>query len=165
GQEPAVLAVAAPVLQVLLLVGDVDVATENEFALGFQAHEVGIELVEEAELGLLALFPRGAAGKVAADDGHLACGCVEAQFHVAAFGVELGRAIAHDDVAGRVPRVHGHARIALLFGEMEIALEPRHFLESAGYIRRLGLDLLQANTIWAGLCDPGFYAFAGGRTD
>jgi hypothetical protein len=52
--------------------------------------QVRVQLLQKAELGLLALFARGAAGKVGADDGELARGRVKAQFQVAAFGVELG---------------------------------------------------------------------------
>ena len=97
----------------------------------FSAHQVRVEVVEEAELGLLPLLARGAAGKVAADDRELALRRVEAQFQVAAFGVELRAAEADDHVAGLVPGVNRHARIALLLGEVEVALEAGQLLEAA----------------------------------
>src|SRR5262249_43010716 len=57
GEEARVLAVAAPVLEVDLPVRDVPVAAEHELApAGLQLLQDGHELVEEAELRLLALL-------------------------------------------------------------------------------------------------------------
>jgi hypothetical protein len=44
-------------------VRDVHIGHQDELALGLQGHQVRVELVEEAELGLLAVLARGAAGK------------------------------------------------------------------------------------------------------
>jgi len=46
---------------------------------------------------------------------------------------------------------------------MKVALEPRNFLETAGHIGRLSLELLYTNTIWLGLCHPGLQPFGGCR--
>jgi hypothetical protein len=67
GQEAGVLQVAFPVLQVHLLVRDVDVADQDELALLLELLQVGVDLVEEAELGLLPLFTGGAAREIATD--------------------------------------------------------------------------------------------------
>ncbi|RYF53335.1 MAG: hypothetical protein EOO39_40920, partial [Cytophagaceae bacterium] len=47
-QEAAVLLVALPVAQVDLLVGDVDVGHQDEFALGAQLQQVGLHGLQEA---------------------------------------------------------------------------------------------------------------------
>ena len=75
---------------------NVDVAAQDEVALGLQAHEVRMHLCQEAELGLLAFFARGATGKVRADDRQPARRRVKAQLHISAFCIELGRSIAYD---------------------------------------------------------------------
>ena len=165
GQEAGVFLVALPVLQIDRLVRDVDVATQDEITLAFEGHQVRVELGQKAELGGLALFAGGAAGKVGADDGVLAGGRVKAQLHITAFGVKLGRVVADHHIAGFQARVDTHARIALFLGQVEVALEPGQVLKFLGQVGRLGLDLLHANTIEAGLRKPGFQAFAGGRTD
>ena len=56
GGETAVFLVAAPVLQIDLLVRDIEVAAQNEFALAFCTHQVGVELLQKAEFGQLAFF-------------------------------------------------------------------------------------------------------------
>ena len=165
GQEAAVLAVAAPVLQVLLLVGDVHVAAQHEVALAREPPQVRLEFVQEAELGLLPQLAGRAAGKITTDDGQFARGRVESQFQVAAFGVEFRRAVADDHVARQVPGVHGHPGIALLLRKVKIALQPRHLLEPTLHVAGLRLDLLQADAIGPGPGDPGFHALARGRTD
>jgi hypothetical protein len=164
GQEAAVLLVAAPVLQVDLLVRDVDVAAQHELALFLERQQVRKEALEKAELGQLPLFARAAARKVAADDRELALARrVEAQFEVAAFGVELGVAPADHDLAGRMLRVDGGAGVALLLGEMKVALQARHFLEAAFDVARLDPDLLHANTIRRKFGHPVGHAFGSGR--
>ena len=145
--------------------GDVDVTAQNELALCLGAHEVWVELLQKAELGFLPLFARGAAGKVRADDGQLARGCVKAQFDGAALGIELGRAIAGDDVAGFMARVDADTRISFFLGEMEMPLHSGKLLEARGDVGRLGLHLLHANTIRPRGFDPAFNALGGGRSD
>src|ERR1700756_241259 len=71
GQEAGVLLVALPVLEVDVLVRDVDVAHQDELALGLERHQVRVDQVEEAELGGLALLAGRAAREVAADDAQL----------------------------------------------------------------------------------------------
>src|SRR6218665_541920 len=94
GQESAVLLVTTPVFQIDGLVGNIDVAAQDEFAFSPEAHQMGMEPGQKTELGLLAQRPRGAAGKIGADDRQLARRRVETQFQIAALGIELGRAIA-----------------------------------------------------------------------
>jgi hypothetical protein len=50
GQEAAVLLVALPVLQVDLLVRDVDVADQDELALGLQLHQVRVDRARKRNL-------------------------------------------------------------------------------------------------------------------
>jgi orotate phosphoribosyltransferase len=61
--------------------------------------------------------------------------------------------------------VDGDARIAFFLREMEVSPQAGQLLETAFDIRPLGLDLLHANTIGAGLGDPCFDALAVGRTN
>ena len=56
GGEAAVFLVAAPVLQIDLLVRDIEVAAQNEFALTLGAHQVRMEVLQKAEFGQLAFF-------------------------------------------------------------------------------------------------------------
>src|SRR5574344_444028 len=100
GGEAAVFLVATPVFDVVLGVGDVDVAAQDEVALLLELHQVLVHGGQKAELGGLALFARGAAGKVAADDGQFALRAVKTRFDVAAFGIDLGVAKAVNDIAG-----------------------------------------------------------------
>ncbi len=94
---------------------------------------------------------------------NLRFGRVEAQFEVAALGVELGVAPAHHHLAGRVLGVDGGAGVAFLLGEVEMALEAGHFLEAAFDVARLDADLLHANTIRRKFGHPVGHAFGGGR--
>ena len=148
---------------------DIDVAAQHEVARLLQRRQVGVKLGQKAELGGLAFLTGRAAGEIAADDGQLgamlAAGPVKAQLHIAALGVELRRAIAHDHIAGFMLCVHRHAGIAFFLGKMEVALEPGNFLKFAADVGGLRLELLHANTIRHGLCNPVFKAFAGGGTD
>jgi hypothetical protein len=114
-----------PVLQVDLLVRDVDVAHQDELALGLQGGQVRVHLGQEAELGGLALLAARTAGEVAADDAELAPGGVEALLDPAALGVELGRAEADAQIAGLLVRVEADARIALLLRVVEVAVQSR----------------------------------------
>jgi hypothetical protein len=50
GRKPGGFLVAAPVLQVGLLVRDIDVAAEHEVALGLEVHQVAVHLGQKAEL-------------------------------------------------------------------------------------------------------------------
>ena len=165
GQKTTVLLVAAPVFEVDLLVRNVDVATQDEVALGFQAHEVGVEFGQKAEFGLLALFAGRAARKVRTDDRQLAGGRVKTQLDISAFCIELGRPIANDYIRRLVPRVDAHARIALFLGKVKVSLQVREALEPVGHVGRLSLHFLHANTIRPRGCHPAFHAFAGGRAD
>ena len=144
---------------------DVDVAAQDEIALALERHQVGVHLIQKAELGRLALLARTAAGEVGADEGMLTTGRVKAQLHIAALGIKLGGVEAHHHIAGLQAGVDAHAGVALFFGQMEVALQARDLFKFVGQVRRLGLDLLHANTIGSGLGKPGLQAFAGGGTD
>ena len=113
----------------------------------------------------LPLFTRGPAGEVTAQDGQLAGWRVKAQLQVAPFGIELRRTKTHHDVAGLPARVHPHARVTFFLRKMEMAGQSGKRLELARDVRRLGLDLLYANTIGPCLRKPGFEPFAGGGSD
>lgn len=165
GGEAAVLLVAAPVFQVFLAVGNVDVTAQHKLAFAFQAHQVGVHLGQKAELGGLAVFAGGAAGKVAADDGELAGGRIKARLHVSSFGIELFRVKACNHIAGLVAAVDAHARVAALLRKMEDAGHACQGVKLAGDIRSLGLDLLHANTIRAGRSDPVLHTLGSGRTN
>src|SRR5258706_13977002 len=86
GKEAGILLVAAPVLEVDRLVGDVPVAAENDLApSATELGEMWQEGLHEPELGRLAGGARGAGGQVDADDGGLAA----IGFEVTAPPVEL----------------------------------------------------------------------------
>jgi YccS/YhfK family integral membrane protein len=165
GQEAAVFLVATPVFQVDRLVRDVDVAAQDELALGLQPHQVRVHGRQEAKLGLLALLARAAAGEVGADQRQLARRAVKAQLDIAALGVELGVAKTHAHVAGGMPAVDADAGIALFLGMVEIPGQAGELLEAPLHIRRLGLELLHANTIRALLVQPGLHPLGGRRAD
>jgi orotate phosphoribosyltransferase len=152
-----------PVLQVDLLVGDVDVAAEDELAFALERIQVREEALEEAELGSLAFLAGRAAREVAADDRQLARRRVEAQFEVAAFGIELGVAPAHHHLARGVLGVNRSTGVALLLRKMEVALEACHLFEAAFDVAGLDLDLLHANTIRRQFGHPVGHALGGGR--
>ena len=120
GQKARVLLVAAPILQVNLLVRDVHVAAQDELPLLLQLGQMREELGQEAEFGLLPVLSRRAAGEVAADQRQLGARRVKAQFQVATLGVEFARAVTDDDVARFVPRVHSHARVTLLLRKLVV---------------------------------------------
>ena len=124
-----------------------------------------VDAFEKAELGLLAVFARAAAGEVDADDGLFGGRCVKADFDITPFVIKLGISKAHHHVTGRMAGVHRHARIALLLRKMEIAGQARQGIEFAFDVRGLRLDFLHTNTIGALFCEPGFEPFAGGGTD
>ena len=148
-----------------MLVRNVDVAAQDEIALGLQAHEVRMELGQEAELRQLAFFARRTAWKVGADDRELACRGVKAQLHVSSFAIKLCRSIANDYIGGLMPRVDAHSRIALFLGKVKVALQARHALEAVGHVRRLCLDFLHANTIRPRGDHPAFHALGRGRAN
>ena len=122
GQKAGVFAVAFPVLQVDFLVGNVHVTHQNKVALGLEPEQVRVELIQKAELGLLALFARRATGEIGADDAVFGVRRIKAQFHVAAFGVKLARAVAGAHVTGFQSGVQAHARVAFFLGKMKVAL-------------------------------------------
>lgn len=68
---------------------NVDVAAQNEVTFALDFHQVGMDLGQEPELGLLAFFARGTTRKVSADDRQLAGRCVKTQLHISAFCIEL----------------------------------------------------------------------------
>ena len=65
-------------------------------------------------------------------------GGVKAQFHIAALGVKLGRAVADEHIAGLVAGVDAHARVALLLREMKVALQTGQGFKPALQCRRPG---------------------------
>jgi hypothetical protein len=146
-------------------VRDVDVPAQHKFTLAFELCQVRVKLGQKAVFGQLPLFARRAAGKVGADDGALAGGRVKAQFHIAALGVKLARAIAHHHVAGRVPGVNAHAGVAFFLGKVKVALQVGQGFELARHVFGLGLDFLHANTIRLQLGQPRLKPLAGGRTN
>lgn len=152
GGEAAVFLVAAPVLDVLLGVGDVDVAAQDEVAFLLELHQVAVHGVQKAEFGRLALFPRRTAGKVAADDGQLALWGVKACLYVASLGIEFRIAKAGDDVAGGDAAVDAYAGITFFFCAVEPAGQPGQGVKAPGQVGVLGLEFLHANTIWPVFC-------------
>ena len=115
------------------------------------------------------MLARRAAREVAADDAELgqfpARRAVEARLDVAPFGVELLVAEAEPHRARAPPAVEAHARVALLLGEVEVALHAGDLVEAA--LDRVGLafDLLHAHTIGAHAFGPGLEALRRSRAD
>ena len=70
---------------------------------------MGVELGQEAELGLLAFLAGGAAGEIGAHDRHLSRWRVKAQLYIPALGVKFGRVVAHHHFRRFVARVDTHA--------------------------------------------------------
>ena len=165
GQEARVLLIAAPVLQINLLVRHVDVAAQDELALRLELRQMRIELVEKTELGLLAFFSGRAAREIAADDGVPRARPVKAQLDITPLGVELARTVTDPHIAGLVTCVDAHARIALLLRKMKVAAQAGQLLEASLHIGGLRLDLLHANTIGPDLGQPGLQAFGRCRAD
>jgi hypothetical protein len=146
GQEAAVLLVAAPVLQVDLLVRDVDVAAQDEVAPQLQAAGAGRSGRENGTWPAWRSSPDEPLGKYATDDRVFACRRVETQFHVAPFGVKLAAVKADTTSLGSSgctrPRPSNPS-----CRRSENAAHSRQGFELAGHIGRLGLDLLHTNTI------------------
>src|SRR5215467_12762975 len=147
GQEPRVLAVAAPVLEVDLLVRDVPVAAEHELAPArLEPSERRSELLEKAELRLLPFLGARARGQV--DRYHRQPAEIGAQ--EPAFGVELAAAEAARDAVGFHAGIQRHAAVAPLGRAAFIVPVPALRDErEAVEIRFLRLDLLQADDICA----------------
>lgn len=154
-QEPGVLLVGAPVLQVGLAVGDVPVAADDDLApLGggalAQFLQVGQELAHEADLLVLALGADLAGGEVEGGDRHTG----QVGLDVAATGVELRRAETDADGVGLTARVEGDTGAALGGGG-----GVRHVpaLGRAGVVRQLvgfGPHLLEAQHVGGGAGEP-----------
>ena len=77
---------------------------------------------QEAVFGQLAFLARGAAGKVGADDRQLARRGVEAQFDIAAFGIELAAIKSDNHLTGLVPGINPDTGVTFFLGKMEMAL-------------------------------------------
>src|SRR5215831_5754373 len=147
GQEPRVLAVAAPVLEVDLLVRDVPVAAKHELAPARpELAERRGELLEKAELRLLPLLGARARGQV--DRHHREPAEIGAQ--EPAFRVELAATKAARDAVGFHAGIQRHAAVALLGRAAFIVPVPalRHEREAVE-VRFLRLDLLQADDVCA----------------
>ena len=145
--------------------GDVDVATQNELALGAQLLQVRAHGRQEAELCLLALRPGRAAGKVSTDEGQAPRGCVKTQLQVAPFGIEFWRAKALAHVAGWVPGVDAHAGVAFFFCAVKVAVQARDVLKAPQQVGHLGFQLLHTNTIGPLGCQPVVQPFAACRAN
>ena len=144
---------------------NVDVATQDEFPLAFELHDVRVEFRQKAKLGELALFARRAAGKIRTDNRQFARGGVKAQFDIAPFRIECFRSVTHHNVRGLVAGINAHPRVAFFLGKVKVTVQICQTLEPVGYVRRLGFDFLHANTIRPCGCYPAFHTFAGGRAD
>src|SRR5262249_22961322 len=111
GKESRVLAVAAPVLEVDLLVRDVPVAAEHELApRALQSPQHRRELVEETELGFLPLLGARPGGHVNRHDREPA----EVGAQEPPFRVELAAAEPALDAVGVDARVERHAAVSFL---------------------------------------------------
>jgi hypothetical protein len=165
GQEAAVFLVAAPVLQVGLLVGNVDVAAQDELALAFERHQVRVHEGEKAVFGFLALGARRATGKVSTDQRELSRGRVNTQFHITAFGVKFATVKTHHHVARFVAGVHAHAGIPFFLGAVKVAIQARQRFKTAAQVRGLRLDFLYTNTIGLVPGEPRLQSFGAGRAD
>ena len=161
GREAAVLQVALPVLEVDGLMGDVDVAHQDELAFSLELAQVGCHEGQEAKLGSLAFFAAAAAGKVAADEAELALGRVKTCFNPPPFHIEFRPAQTGDDLAGLVPCVHPNPRVAFFLRQMKMAAQAGHAIETAIDVWRLGSDFLDTHTIDGRVICPGFEAFLG----
>ena len=164
-EKAAVLLVAAPVLQVNLLVGDIHIAAQDEFALRPQTGQVGMKRFQKPEFGRLPLRPGGSAGKIGADNRQLARGRVEPAFQIPSLGVEFGGAESRDDITGFMPAEDADARVPLFLGKVEVSPQSGKCFKTAPDIVRLGLDFLHANTIGPMDCQPGLHPLGGGRPD
>src|SRR5687768_14328899 len=110
-----------------------------------QLLQVREELLEEAELGRLAVWAGRAGRQVHGDHPQLA----EARFHVPALGVELAAGEAPPDLVGRNAAVQRNAAVAFLAREGIAAgkrLEPVQLGVEVGLV---ALDLLQAHYVRA----------------
>jgi hypothetical protein len=118
--------------------------TSRPFGLQFQ--QVRQEHFHEAELGFLALR-RGRAGRaVHRDHGQIA----EIAARVAALGIEFRAAEADAHGVRLAAAVDAGARIALLFGVVEMAVVAAGREEFLGHVGFLGLQFLDADEV--GVC-------------
>src|SRR5262245_21881626 len=145
GQEAGVIAVAAPVLEVDLLVRDVPVAAEHELAAArAQRFQHRHELVEEPELRFLPLLRARARGHVNRDDRELA----EIGLEVAPLRIELAAAVAAGDPVGPLARVERDAAVAFLGGRaVVVPVKALRHQREPGEVRLLRLDLLKAHDV------------------
>ncbi len=144
GQEPGVLLVRPPVLQIDGAVRNIPVAAQDVVAAPpAQASEVRRERVQKAEFGGLAVRARGAGGQVQRYHRQLP----ELRFQVASFAVELGDPEAAHHALRGVPRVERNPGVALALGVTEEALIPRQRHGMAGELRLLAAGLLQADEV------------------
>ncbi|GAA4988581.1 hypothetical protein GCM10025734_14300 [Kitasatospora paranensis] len=166
GEEARVLLVGAPVLEVVLAVGDVPVAADQHLAavLGgpaAQRVQVDDELRHEAFLLVLALGADLAGRQVEAGDGQAR----EVDLGVAARAVELGGAEA-DGRPLRLPaREHGDTGAALGGGRRPDRVPPVELADLGGDLLLLGPDLLEADHVGLRAGEPLHEALLGGRPD
>src|SRR5690606_34783027 len=105
-QEATVLHVSLPVLEVDLLMRDIPVATDHDFAAATrQLFQVREEAFHEDEFRCLPMVAAGAGGQVDGDDGQ----AVVNQFNIAPFGIDLGHAQSLDDLVRLFAGVYAHA--------------------------------------------------------
>ena len=169
GEEPAVLLVAAPVLEVDRLVGDVDVAHQHELALCLELPQVRLDQREEAELRLLASLAAAAAREIAADDAEARQSgpavVVETGLDPAAFVVELRVADATSDLRRLPAAIEADAGVTLLQGVMKVSRKPSQPVEAAVDDVGLRLGLLHPHTIWSSGSHPRLDSLRGRGAD
>ena len=150
-QKAGILLVAFPVFQVNFLVGDVEIAADDNLPAGLsQFNEVRQKQLQKPEFGSLPLLPRRAGWLV--DRDHREIGKVT--LDVAPFGVKFLRAEADDHFARLLPGINAGAAIALFLGVMEVPLEFPRRQEIRRHVCFLGLEFLHAQKIGLLRCQP-----------
>src|SRR5258706_9914272 len=152
GEESGVLAISAPVLEIDLLVRDVPVPAQDEFAAPrLEVPQHRHEFVEKAELGLLPLLRARSGGHVHRHDREPA----EIRAKEYPLAIELPAAVAARDAVGLRSGIESDAAVALL-GRAAVVVtvvSPRNERE-VGEVCLLGLDLLHAPHIRALAREP-----------
>ncbi len=127
---------------------DVPVAAQQDFApvargLFRQAFQLRPELIEKAELGLLALVRTGPGRQVERNHRQP----VEVGLEVAPFGIELGVAETFDDAIGMLSRINADAAVAFPFGGMEATGESGRRAQRGCQVGQLRLEFLDADDV------------------
>ena len=154
GQEPRVLLIRLPVLQVDCLVGDVPVTAQHDLpAARFQVSKMRLEGFDEAKLRLLALG-RGRTGwDIHRNHGEIA----EVSFDITPFGIELFTAKPRAYSLRCLVGIQAHAAVALFLREMKMPACAGQFAQGLIEIGLLSLDLLDTQHIrpmrFEPLCD------------